>query len=70
MLESAKCWGRNRAENGVQCGVRGDFNRVIKFGFIKRVTLEQTLKEVRVLTCDSRGGRASQEEGIDIAFQQ
>ena len=30
------------------CGVRSEFNRVVKFHFTETVTLDQTLKKVRI----------------------
>lgn len=51
----------SRAENGVQCGLRGDFHKAVQFDFIKKVTFERMLKEVRVTKWLS-GGRTPQEE--------
>ena len=38
MLQSAEGFWSGRAEHGVSCELRSDFNRVVNFGFIEKVT--------------------------------
>ena len=47
------------------CGVRSEFNRVVKLHFTETVTLDQTLKKMRI-NMSLLWRRASPEEGIDI----
>ena len=47
------------------CGIRSEFNRVVKLHFTETVTLDKTLKKVRI-NMSLLWRRASPEEGIDI----